>query len=80
MWNILITTKTNPELKIFLYAAWFRPIKYTRIAEIEQRFFKTWPNMTIENLKMYLIEFISMQLGHMENKTKYGSNEVATIN
>ena len=36
--------------------------------------------MTIENLKMYLIEFISIQLGHMENKTKYGSNEVATIN
>ena len=54
-YNSLLTTKTKPKLNNFYHAVCFRPIEYTLIAEIGQGFFKTWPNMTVKNLKMYLI-------------------------
>ena len=66
MCNILLTIKTIPELMNFYHETCLSLENPTWIAVIEQGFFQIWPNPTVKNMKLYLIEYISMQLDYMK--------------
>ena len=58
----------------FYHAVCFSPTKCTWISVTKQGFFKTWPNMILKNVKIYLIESTSYQLRH-----KYQTRQIMEL-
>ena len=58
------------ELINWYRAACFSPTKSTWIVTIKRYFFKTWSNLTVKNMKLYLTKPIATNLGSTKKQDK----------